>query len=171
MREFIKQKLREAVEKCVPIHLNKEVVDFVNKFESDEQLLRSGGLPTDMLDRLAFGFAAEDITEIHPSKLAIKWHSDLENVIHEVEKSGLGPRVWSSKVDLSEPIDVSYENRGHGLKFYIEDGHHRYFAAKTLNKMLNVNLEIKTNPINKLTKNKLGYDDFHRCLFKQIKNI
>jgi hypothetical protein len=53
-------------------------------------------------------------------------------------------------------------------KFYIEDGHHRYYAAKTLNKPLNINLQIKTNPILKLTS--LGYDDFHRCLFKQIKN-
>jgi hypothetical protein len=49
----------------------------------------------------------------------------------------------SEKINLSEPIDISYESNGYGLKFYLEDGHHRYFAAKTLNKTLNVNLEIK----------------------------
>jgi DNA-binding transcriptional MerR regulator len=27
-----------------------------------------------------------------------------------------------------------YESNGYGLKFYLEDGHYRYFAAKTLNK-------------------------------------
>jgi hypothetical protein len=36
------------------------------------------------------------------------------------------------KINLSEPIDISYESNGYGLKFYLEDGHHRYFAAKTL---------------------------------------
>jgi hypothetical protein len=29
------------------------------------------------------------ITELHPSKIAIKWRDDLENVIWEVKKSGL----------------------------------------------------------------------------------
>jgi hypothetical protein len=142
----------------------------VNNFDSDEKLLRSGGLPTELLDRYAFGFSENDITELHPSRITIKWHNDLENVLWEVKKSGLSPQQWSSKVDLTEPVDVSYELREHGLNFYLEDGHHRYYAAKTLDKPLNVNLEIKANPINKITKNKLGYDDFHRCLFKQIKN-
>ena len=54
-------------------------------------------------------------------------------------------------------------------KFFIEDGHHRYFAAKILDKPLNINLEIKQNPIIKLSP-KLSYDNFHRCLFKQVKN-
>jgi hypothetical protein len=54
------------------------------------------------------------------------------------KKSGLTPKKWSEKINLSEPIDISYESNGYGLKFYLEDGHHRYFAAKTLNKTLNV---------------------------------
>ena len=99
------------------------------------------------------------------NKLNIKWKDDFDNVKWEVNKSGLTPKAWSSKIDLSEPIDVSFEKG----KFYIEDGHHRYYAAKTLNKMLDVNLEIKDNPITKLSN--LGYDEFHRCLFKQIKTL
>jgi hypothetical protein len=80
-------------------------------------------------------------------------------------KKRFNSKKWSEKINLSEPIDISYESNGYGLKFYLEDGHHRYFA-ETLNKTLNVNLE--ANPITKIT-NKLGYDEFHRCLFKQIK--
>jgi hypothetical protein len=164
MKEFIRKLLKENLEPCSKIKINKEVVNFVKNFNSDEDLLRAGGLPTDMLDRLAFGFSDTDITELPPSKLSIKWNADLENVKYEVAKSGLSPINWSKKIDLSEPIDVSYENK----KFYIEDGHHRYYAAKTLNKPLKINLEIKTNPIVKLSS--LGYDEFHRCLFKQVKD-
>jgi hypothetical protein len=82
-------------------------------------------------------------------------------------KKRFNSKKMGEKINLSEPIDISYESNGYGLKFYLEDGHHRYFAAKTLNKTLNVNLEIKANPIT--ITNKLGYDEFHRCLFKQIK--
>jgi len=170
MKGLIKKLFREQLENCIQLNPTKEVIEYVNKFDSDENLLRGGGLPTDILDRYAFGFSSEDITELHPSKLKIKWHNDLEGVVWEVRKSGLSPVEWSKKINLSEPIDVSYELRGHGLNFYLEDGHHRYYAAKTLNKLLNVNLEIKANPISKITKNRLGYDDFHRCLFKQIKH-
>lgn len=164
MKAFIREKLLEGLSTCPTLPTNQEVVDYINKFKTDEDLLRGGGLPIEMLDKLAFGFSESDITKILPSKLNIKWKDDLENVKWEVKKSGLSPKEWSSKIDLSEPIDVSFENS----KFYIEDGHHRYFAAKTLGKSLNVNLQMKTNPIRKLSE--LGYDGFHRCLFNQIKN-
>lgn len=165
MKDFIRQRLVEALKQICPVlPTTKEVINYVNQFNSDEDLLRRGGLPTDMLDRLAFGFSAEDITELNPKQLKVKWKDDFENVLWEVKKSGLSPKAWANKIDLSEPIDVSYEKNN----FYIEDGHHRYYAAKTLNKPLNVNLEIKQNPLVKLSK--LDYDDFHRCLFKQIKN-
>jgi tRNA nucleotidyltransferase/poly(A) polymerase len=104
-----------------------------------------------------------------PNKLSIKWFDDLENVLFEVQKSGLSNREWASRIDLSEPIDVSFEKN----KFYIEDGHHRYYAAKILNKPLNVNLEIKSNPIIKLGGD-LGYDEFHRVVWNMVhdkKNI
>jgi hypothetical protein len=58
---------------------------FIKNFDSDEQLLRSGGLPTIILDR--YVFFRKDITELHPSKIAIKWRDDLENVIWEVKKA------------------------------------------------------------------------------------
>ena len=149
---------------CPVFDLTEEIKEYVNQFNSDEEFLRKGGLSTEMLDRLAFGFADIDITTLNPNQLSIKWKEDLENVKYEIQKSGLNPKVWASKVDLTEPIDVSYERN----KFFIEDGHHRFVAAKVLNKPLNVNLEIKANPITKIAP-KLGYDDVMRCIFKQVK--
>jgi hypothetical protein len=162
MKEYIKKRLLESLITCTELPLNDDIINYVSQFKSDEELLRNGGIPTELLDRLAFGFSENDIKTIEPKKLKIKWKIDLENVKWEVKKSGLTPKLWSLKINLSEPIDVSYENGN----FYIEDGHHRYYAAKTLNKLLNVNLEINSNPILKLSN--LSYDDFHRCIFKQI---
>jgi hypothetical protein len=135
------------------IKITPEINDYVLKFKSGEDLLRSGGIPTDLLDNAAFGFNNDNLKQIMLNKLSIKWHDDLKNVLFEIKKSGLNPKEWASKINLNEPIDVSYEKN----KFFIEDGHHRYYAAKILNKPLNINLEIKTNPITKLGGD-LGYD-------------
>lgn len=150
---------------CPYIRLNQEVERFVSGFDSSEKLLRAGGIPTEILDRLAYGFSESDIVELMPEKLKIKWKTDLENVKYEIQKSGKSPKSWASQVSLETPIDVSFEKD----KFYIEDGHHRYVAAKILKKPLKVNLEIKSNPIKYLAPD-LGYDDFHRCIFEQVKD-
>jgi hypothetical protein len=169
MKELIKRLLKEGLTKCYQLHPTKEVIGYVSKFNSEEELLRSGGLPTDMLNRYAFGFSESDLTQIHPSRITIRWFNDKANVEMEVKESGLTPLEWSKQIDLSEPVEVSYQNRGHGLKFYLEDGHHRHYAATILDKELNVKVTIKANPINRISRNRLGYDDFMRCLFKQIK--
>ena len=148
---------------CHEVKLTQEVIDEVSKYSSDEQMLRSGGLSTDMLDRLAFGFSDEDITSLKPEQLHIKWKEDYKNVIWEVANSGLSKVAWAKRVDLSEPIDVAYEKD----RFYIEDGHHRYYAAKILKVPLNVQLEIKQNPVTKLSPS-LGYDQLMRCIFQQV---
>jgi hypothetical protein len=162
MRNIIKKILLEQI-----INYNEEVTDYINKFDSDEQLLRSGGLPIDILDRLAHGFSEEDIKILYPKQLKIMWKDDYENVLWEIKKSGLTPKQWASKINLSEPIDVDYMVHKNKKGFFIQDGHHRYVAAKILNKPLNVNLEIKLNPIKELSN--LSYDDFHRDLFKKLK--
>jgi hypothetical protein len=142
----------------------------LSKFKSDEDLLRSGGISIELLDRLAHGFSEEDIKTLNPNQLKIKWKDDLENVKWEISKSGLTPKQWAFKVDLSESIDVSYwEDNKHKKDFYIEDGHHRYMAAKILNKPLNVNLDIEVNPIKIIAPN-MGYDEFHRYIFKSFKS-
>jgi len=150
-------------EKFIP-----ELKKFISKFESDEQLLRSGGIPIDLLDRLAHGFSEDDLTTITPDKLKIKWKDDLENVKWEIRQSGLTPKKWAEKINLSEPIDVTFrEDKEHKKGFYLEDGHHRYMAAKILGKPLNMNLEIRTSPIMTIAPN-MSYDDFHRYVFNKL---
>jgi len=170
---FLNKIINEVIkgyEDCNDVQITQEIFDEVNNFNSDEELLRSGGISIDALDRAAFGFSSEDIKSLMPNKLNIKWRDDLDNVKWEIKKSGLSPKKWALSVDLSEPIDVSYwKDENHKEGFYIEDGHHRYAAAKILNKTLNVNLEIKVNPIIKLAPN-LSYDDFHRCVFFKVKS-
>jgi len=138
------------------------LLNYAKQYNSSEDLLRSGGFPISLLDRVAFGFDAEAMTQIDPKLLHIKWKDDIDQVKYEVEKSGLTPREWGRKIDLSEPIDVSYSNG----KFWIEDGHHRYFAAKALGEPLNANVEINEKPIPKIvgTKN-YNYDAFVRDIY------
>lgn len=172
LKELFIELLNEEIIRGLNIHskylddLKKEL----DKFKSVEELLRGGGISIETLDRLALGFSSEDIKTINPNDLKVKWKDDLENVKYEIKKSGLTPKQWASKINLNEPIEVSYwgDNK-HKIGFYIEDGHHRYMAAKILNKPLNVNLEIKVNTIAIITPN-LGYDDFHRYIFKIFKN-
>jgi len=138
------------------------------KYKNGEELLRSGGFSIDALDRAAFGFAAEDIKELDPKDLHIKWKDDMHNVKQEIKDSGLTDEEWSETVNLSEPIEVVYEDG----KFYIDDGHHRYWAAKTLGKKLKVDLvRIYDKPIAKITgKRDYDYDEFHRSFFASIRN-
>jgi len=176
IRKFIATTIREYLNEqktLNDINLNNKFIGDlekeISKFKSDEDLLRSGGFSIELLDRLAHGFSEEDIKVIEPILLKIKWEDDLENVKWEINESGLTPKQWATKINLSEPIDVSYwEDDKHKKGFYIEDGHHRYMAAKILNKPLNVNLEIKVNPIKTIAPN-MGYDDFHRYIFKSFK--
>jgi hypothetical protein len=167
MKNYIKHLLREGLNlnECPPININNDMVIEASKFNNDEDFIRSGGFSIEALDRAAFGFSSDDIKTISPKDLRVKWKDDYDNVIWEINKSGLPKKQWAEKINLNEPIDVVFEKD----KFFIEDGHHRFVAAKILKKNLNVNLEIKTNPIIKLTKG-LGYDDFTRCAFNQIKN-
>lgn len=131
------------------------------KFKTSEELLRSGGFSNFVLDLSAFGFTEESVKLLSPKNLTIKWKDDLENVYFEIKHSKLTPIEWSKKINLSEPVDVSFN----GKKFLLEDGHHRYFASKTLKKKLNVNLEIKSNPILELSNE--DYDQFHINFFNK----
>lgn len=172
LKKFIKATVREFMTEGVigELKMHNEYIDDLkielSKFKTDEELLRNGGISIETLDRLANGFSEEDIKTINPNDLKIKWKDDLENVKHQIKNSGLTPKQWALKVDLTEPIDVSFwGDDNHEIGFYIEDGHHRYTAAKILNKPLNVNLEIKVNPIKTIASN-MSYDEFHRYIFK-----
>lgn len=171
MKKFIFTNLREYLtESLSEMNIKKEFIpqlkEELSKFDTSEALLRGGGLSIELLDRLAHGFSESDIKTIHPSKLNIRWHTDIDNVQWEIENSVKSEEEWAKDIDLSEPIDVSYMKTEYLEEgFYIEDGHHRYTAAKILDKPLKVNLEIKINPIIKISP-ELDYDTFHRKIFK-----
>lgn len=153
---------------CDNIKITPEIANEINKFSSDEELLRSGGISNEALDRAAFGFTEEDIKTLMPNQLKIKWKHDWANVKFEqaeYARRGMSKIEWAKKINLTEPIDVVFENGN----FYVDDGHHRTYAAKILNLPLNVNLEIKDNPFKYLGV--LDYDQYHRCAFKIVKNI
>ena len=175
LKKFIKTTIREFLNESrnneLKIHSEyiNDLKGELSKFKTDEELLRNGGISIETLDRLAHGFSEEDIKTINPNDLKIKWKDDLENVKYEIKQSGLTPKQWASKIKLTEPIDVSYwEDNKYMRGFYIEDGHHRYMAAKILNKPLNINLEIKVNPIKTIAPH-MGYDEFHRYIFNLYK--
>lgn len=162
--------IQESERNCSDIKLTDEIIKEVSKFNSSEELLRSGGISTKVLNKAAFGFCEDEIKTILPKQLSVKWKDDLDNVKYEINKytheTGKDIESWAKKIDLSNPIEVSFERN----RFNIEDGHHRYMAAKILGKPLNIKLEINMNPITKLAPN-LSYDDFHRCIFDQVKNL
>ena len=161
---YIFEGLFEAENACKPIQLSDEMKEEMSRFNSDEEFLRAGGFSIEALDRAAYGFADTDIQTLMPNQLKIKWREDMANVMWEQNKSGLSKKEWAKKINLTEPIDVVYEKNN----FYIDDGHHRFYAAKILNQPLNVTLTIKQNPITTLGYN--DYDKFHRCAFKQYKS-
>ena len=136
------------------------------KFKTSEELLRNGGFSDDALDLAAFGFIDKSIKQLMPQQLKIKWKQDLIQAKFEqdeYQRKGNSKIDWARKINLSEPIEVSFN----GDNFFLEDGHHRYVAAKTLNVPLNVELEINANPIVKLSDK--DYDNFHREFFDRFK--
>lgn len=102
-------------------------------------------LDTDELDKMAYGFTSGDVIRVHPNELKVQYQEDLIAAEYEMEKAGSGPKQveWAKKVDLSEPIQIKIKN---GEKV-IEDGHHRYVAAKKLGKTLKAEVTIEDNPI------------------------
>ena len=168
MSKLIKTLLLEALSKlednCDNIKVTPEIANEISKYNTVEELFRAGGVSDVALNRAAFGFDESDIETLMPKQLKIKWKDDWENVKWEQEKSGLSKLEYARRINLEEPIDVIYEKDN----FYVDDGHHRLFAATVLKKPLNVNLDIHQNPIAKLGTD--DYDKYHKCAFKIVKN-
>jgi hypothetical protein len=95
-----------------------------------------GGLPVTIggvvhwHDRAAFGFSRDEIKTLMPGQLSVKWKDDYDNVVAKQKDSGLSKEAWAKKINLSEPIDVIYEDG----KFKVDDGYHRFYAATILGK-------------------------------------
>lgn len=97
----------------------------------------------DELDELAFGYHSGQIINIKTKNINI-YLNDIENAEYRFKKEGID---WVKSVDLSEPVSISIRQDG---KFYLEDGHHRYFCAKKLGENLLAEIDIKGNPVLKI---------------------
>jgi hypothetical protein len=98
----------------------------------------------DDLDRLAFGVAGGDVVALKPEQLHIVYPDDLLNPQARFEKEGMR---WANSVDLTEPVEVSVDNDG---RLCLEDGHHRWFAAKATRRTLQGRMTIKGKPIERI---------------------
>jgi hypothetical protein len=97
----------------------------------------------DALDRRAFGFAVGDIVTLMPDQIGIQYPDDLENSEDAIERMG-DPVAWAKSVSLRKPIDVTYRKG----QFWVEDGHHRWTAARIRKKQLRCKVvKIDDNPI------------------------
>lgn len=97
----------------------------------------------DELDRRAFGFAVGDIITLMPDQIGIQYSGDLENPEGAIERVG-NPIAWAKSVSLRKPIDVTYRKG----QWWLEDGHHRWMAARILQKKLRCRVvKIDDNPI------------------------
>jgi hypothetical protein len=104
--------------KCPEIELNQDIINFVSKFTSSEELLRSGGIDIELLDYLAFGFNEDSIKILDPNILKIEWKTDIENVKYEIKNKNnmnlneeLTYTKYNIKYDVNDILDI-------GKKFY-----------------------------------------------------
>lgn len=103
-------------------------------------------MDTEELDRMAFGVANGEVIDLDPSQINIQYKSDLENPKDNFARMGTR---WLKSVDFSEPVDVEIHDDG---KYYLADGHHRWFAASKLGKKLPCRVTVKANPVRFLTE-------------------
>lgn len=109
------------------------------------------------LDRMAFGYVDGQKMTVAPKDLKIKYADDLENPQYKFDKGDAQGRKgmdWARSVDFSEPVQLSVGRDG---KLYLEDGHHRYFAAQKLGKKLPAEIsKIEGKPIEEILKRQGG---------------
>ena len=103
----------------------------------------------DKLDRWAFGVIGDEIIKLDPKQITIVHQADLDNAKHQAERYPGGPKSWGRSVSLSDPVDVSVTRPG---EFVLQDGHHRYLAAKLTGRKLTATITVKGKPIEHLLK-------------------
>ena len=101
----------------------------------------------DKLDRWAFGVIGDEVVKLSPKDLTIVHKADLENAEHQASRFVTGLKGWAKRVSLSEPVEVSVSRRG---EFVLEDGHHRYLAARLSGRKLKAKITVKGKPIEEL---------------------
>ena len=98
----------------------------------------------------------KEVTKIMPQELKPLNQTEINWAISSQKASGKSEEEWAKSVDLSEPIKATIYSDG---EIKIQDGHHRYLAAKILNEPLNVELksinaknQILNDAINRINK-------------------
>lgn len=109
----------------------------------DAEYERLARLPTAQLDKMAFGFNDGDVLVLEPGKVRSRYEADVANA---ERKFKLGGMAWARSVDLSTPVEVSFD----GKRFWLEDGHHRRLAARKTKRTLLAVVAVKANPIKAL---------------------
>jgi|694.fasta_scaffold05242_3 hypothetical protein len=98
----------------------------------------------------------KEVSKIMPQELKPLNQIEINWAISSQKASGKSEEEWAKSVDLSEPIKATIYSDG---EIKIQDGHHRYLAAKILNEPLNVELksinaknQILNDAINRINK-------------------
>jgi hypothetical protein len=99
--------------------------------------------PTEVLDREAFGFASGDTIKVPLDAIHIKYQADLEDAESDVASVAMARVIF----ERAEPVDLALRNG----QLELEDGHHRYVAARMLGKKtLKAIVDIHDNPITEI---------------------
>jgi len=143
--------------------------DISSKFEMIDPILMTLDSISEVVrydwDKIAFGISIDEVIKLKLKDINIKYKGDLDNAIHKIDNENKFGKHFKDDFKNLPPIDVIFQNE----KFYLDDGHHRYYYALTHNisvidaKIVNIN----DNPIFKLGFNSID-DIIHR--FKLIRN-
>jgi hypothetical protein len=104
-------------------------------------------LSTAQLDREAFGFVSGEMLAVPVDEIHIKYKGDLENAESEITTVTLARRLLDRRIS----VEISLR---HG-RLELEDGHHRYVAAKMVGrKTLDAFVDIHDDPITKILRSR-----------------
>lgn len=104
-------------------------------------------MDTDTLDRWAFGVVGDEVLRLNPGELTIVYADDLANARYQADRHPGGSLRWARQVSLKEPVDVIVDDQGRRL---LDDGHHRYLAARLSGRTLLARMAVKGRPIDRL---------------------
>jgi hypothetical protein len=115
-------------------------------------------LPTEQLDRVAFGFASGDVLDVPINAIHIRYAGDLEQAQTDLRRGGGWDVARARQYSGAPPVEAALRDG----RLELEDGHHRYVAARILGRpILRARVTIHDNPINvilSLNRGERGWD-------------
>lgn len=115
----------------------------MNKYITMQELYE---VPDEKMQNETYGWNHFELQDLNPNDIYAYNYckEDMANVFFVITKAG-SPRKWAKKYvgeGIKEPIKVAFCEDG---KFYVEDGHHRWYASKLLKISIKAEVEIKRN--------------------------